>query len=271
MMVSQNSPTLPIRKALIMFKTMQGAKCVKPHMLISGPSGGGKSYSIQTLCTELELNLIQINTPMLVKRGLTVDVLLQPALRRPHEHWVVFIDEFDKQLLSGSTDTMVSEVLTLLETGSALEAPQYGDYNQSNVPNMLFVFGGAFDNKEVTYFDLLNMGVPREFLGRVTQHVHLPIPTNEEIIASIRTNRDLLNATKIHFNQSKDKCLFNAKSLKELREGVESEIIKFLETNDNPLGFRIINKITYDLLLQGEINASYKRLNRRLASPNRQL
>ena len=88
-------------KALYMFKYGN----IKPHAVLYGKSGAGKTYNVVEQCNLLELDLVTINTPALVAQGLIVDKLLPSVANRPNAHWVVYFDEFDKHLTHPSEES----------------------------------------------------------------------------------------------------------------------------------------------------------------------
>ena len=42
---------------------------IRPHFILTGPSGSGKSNSVQVLCEDLEMPFIEINAAQLTKEG----------------------------------------------------------------------------------------------------------------------------------------------------------------------------------------------------------
>lgn len=42
---------------------------IRPHFILTGPSGSGKSYTIQELANKRDINLLEINAAQLTKEG----------------------------------------------------------------------------------------------------------------------------------------------------------------------------------------------------------
>ena len=55
------------RRVLEIFSTSEAE--VRPHCVLVGPSGSGKSHTVQTLCEELDMSMFEINAAALTKEG----------------------------------------------------------------------------------------------------------------------------------------------------------------------------------------------------------
>ena len=136
------------------------------------------------------------------------DEIMEKAKYDLHKasHCVVFFDEMDK-LFHGDDASeygpkVASQLLRLIEgsnlklTGGILEKIfREGDADELDTSNIQFILGGAFQwildsksetkatmgfkntieqsSKEITLYDLQNVGVPKEFLGRMSSIINL--------------------------------------------------------------------------------------------------
>ncbi len=78
----------------------QASGCViRPHFILTGPSGSGKSFTIKTLALRQKLAFIEVNAAQLTKEGTSGNSLskaLSPPLQIGDKPTIVFVDEFDK-------------------------------------------------------------------------------------------------------------------------------------------------------------------------------
>lgn len=58
-----------IRRVLEIHHASQGK--IRPHFILTGPSGSGKSFNITGLCDELGMQMIEVNCAQLTKEGLS--------------------------------------------------------------------------------------------------------------------------------------------------------------------------------------------------------
>lgn len=160
------------------FKTSEGE--IRPHFIVTGPRGSGKSHTIQQLAEKFELEFIKINAAQLTKEGTSGNSLskaLSPLIQKQGNLTICFVDEFDKLFISGnsnstlaheSTNGIQNEFLKVLEADEASVFGDYGKYINISVKNVLFIFAGAFNGEEdITINRLRDFGVKPEFLGRV--------------------------------------------------------------------------------------------------------
>lgn len=152
---------------------------IRPHFILTGPSGSGKSHLISMLAQSHEFQMIDVNAAALTKEGTAGNSLskaLSPLSNFGSQKVIVFVDEFDKLFISGNansdlahetTNGVQNEFLKVLE-GSASVFGDYGKYIPVNTDNCLFVFAGAFNGEENIDLDRLReFGIKTEFLGRV--------------------------------------------------------------------------------------------------------
>lgn len=166
-----------IKRILEIFQASEAE--VRPHFIITGPSGSGKSHTMALLCEELNLPMLEINAAGLTKEGTAGNSLskaLSPLMQYGGRQVVVFVDEFDKMFISGNSNSSLAhettngvqnEFLKALE-GLANVSSDYGKYVNLKTDNVLFAFAGAFNGEENIDIDRLReMGLKTEFLGRV--------------------------------------------------------------------------------------------------------
>lgn len=153
---------------------------IRPHCIITGPSGSGKSLSVKTLTEQHGVKYMEINAASLTKEGTSgnsVSKALSPLLNNSGKPTVVFVDEFDKLFISGNsnsdlahetTNGVQNEFLKILESDTVSVFGDYGKYVNVPANNCLFVFAGAFNGEEdITLDRLRDLGIKTEFLGRV--------------------------------------------------------------------------------------------------------
>lgn len=153
---------------------------IRPHFILTGPSGSGKSHMIKALAKRAKMNYMEINAAQLTKEG-TSGNSLSKALSGLVNHngalTICFVDEFDKLFISGNSNSQLAhettngvqnEFLKILESDSTEVYGDYGKYVSVSVENVLFVFAGAFNGEsELTVDKLRTYGIKTEFLGRV--------------------------------------------------------------------------------------------------------
>lgn len=167
-----------VSKILEIFKT---SKCViRPHFVLTGASGTGKSFTIKILAQAFELGFLEINAAQLTKEGTSGNSLskaLSPLAQYAGKPTIVFVDEFDKLFISGnsnsscaheSTTGVQNEFLKVLESDTCSVFGDYGKYINVSSSNVLFIFAGAWNGEEDIDLDRLReMGLKTEFLGKV--------------------------------------------------------------------------------------------------------
>jgi ATP-dependent protease Clp ATPase subunit len=238
-----------IRRILNIFTTSEGA--IRPHFIVTGPSGSGKSHTIQTLAEELDINYFDINAAGLTKEGTSGNSLskaLTPLLQSGGQPTICFVDEFDKLFISGNTNSALAhettngvqnEFLTVLE-GSASVFGDYGKYVNVKTDKTLFVFAGAFNGEENIDLDRLReFGIKTEFLGRVGLAYGLEKVTLEEM-KSILDGSVLLAKYLTLFSAVKKQTVTKA-----IMEGLTENFEK------NTIGVRMINTLIHQYFIEG--------------------
>jgi ATP-dependent protease Clp ATPase subunit len=240
-----------IRRAMNIFATSEAE--IRPHFIVTGPSGSGKSHTIQALAEELELNYFEINAASLTKEGTSgnsVSKALTPVLQSAGQPMICFVDEFDKLFISGNSNSSLAhettngvqnEFLKVLE-GTASVYGDFGKYVNVKTDNVLFVFAGAFNGEENIDLDRLReFGIKTEFLGRVGLAYGLSKVTLEEM-KNILENSKLLE-----------------KYLSLFPDVVKTEVVDLImgilaeNYEKNTIGVRMINTLIHQYFIEGGI------------------
>ena len=176
--VGQDDLLKEVSRIIEIFKA---SECeIRPHFILTGPSGSGKSITIKTLVEQNDLGYLEVNAAQLTKEGTSGNSLskaLSSLLKNGGKPTICFVDEFDKLFISGnsndscaheSTTGVQNEFLKILESDTSSVFGDYGKYVTVQTSNILFIFAGAFNNEDDIDVDRLReLGVKTEFLGRV--------------------------------------------------------------------------------------------------------
>jgi ATP-dependent protease Clp ATPase subunit len=253
MKTQTNAATIKaVRRVLEIHKSSQGL--IRPHFILTGPSGSGKSHTIQTLVEEMELGFLEINAAALTKEGTSGNSLskaLTPLLQYGDRLVVCFVDEFDKLFISGNsnselahetTNGVQNEFLKVLESDTASVFGDYGKYFQASVKNVLFIFAGAFNGQEEIDLDTLReFGIKTEFLGRVGLTFGLEKLSLEDMLDILETSPLLDNYL----------ALFEKVRRKVVIERI-GQVIK-ANYEQNTLGVRMINTLIHQYFIYGDL------------------
>lgn len=238
-----------IRRILDIFTTSEGE--IRPHFIVTGPSGSGKSHTIQTLAEESSVKYFDINAASLTKEGISGNSLskaLTPLVQLGGQPAICFIDEFDKLFISGnsnsalaheSTNGVQNEFLKVLE-GSASVFGDYGKYITVDTSKILFVFAGAFNGEENIDIDRLrDFGIKTEFLGRVGLAFGMEKVSLEQMRSILENSRQLATYLTLFPDAKKDT--------------VVKSIMKVLEESyeKNTIGVRMINTLIHQYFING--------------------
>lgn len=240
--VGQEKLVDEITKILKIFKVSKGV--LRPHFILAGQSGSGKSYTIRNICAMEEVDFIEVNAAQLTKEGTSGNSLskaLAPLGNLKGKPSVVFVDEFDKLFISGNSNTshahettlgVQNEFLKVLESPSTSVYGDYGKYIDIDISKILFIFAGAFNNEEnVTIDKLRTFGVKTEFIGRVGLVYNTEVLTLDDLYIILDKSDLLKDYLKIFTDVKK--------------EDVVSKIKTFLSANyqKNTIGARIVNTL----------------------------
>lgn len=235
------------------FNIFKASQCkIRPHFILTGQSGSGKSFTIKQLATKHELGFLEVNAAQLTKEGTSGNSLskaLSPLMQRAGQPTIVFVDEFDKLFISGnsndscaheSTTGVQNEFLKVLEADTCSVFGDYGKYINVSSNNVLFVFAGAFNGEENIDLDRLRkLGLKTEFLGRVGL-VYNTKPLTLENLFEILEKSELLKNYLALFEDVDEETVI-------LR--IKSHIQKNYELNT--LGARLINTLINQYFIKG--------------------
>ena len=250
MIIGQDKLVSEISKIFQIF--VASNSMIRPHFILTGPSGSGKSHTIKMLAEKSELGFFEINAAQLTKEGTSGNSLskaLSPLLQLGNKPTIVFVDEFDKLFISGnsndstaheSTTGVQNEFLKVLESDTVSIFGDYGKYINTPAKNTIFIFAGAFNNEENISLDRLReIGLKTEFLGRVGL-VYNTKPLSLDDMYQIIDNSVLLEYY----------CkLFNSVNKPDVVLVIKSFIKKNFDLNT--LGARLINTLVHQYFITG--------------------
>lgn len=240
-----------IKNIFKIFEASEGE--VRPHFILTGPSGSGKSHTIQTIAEQFELPYFEINAASLTKEGIAGNSLskaLTPLMQYGNSPCVCFVDEFDKLFISGnvnsnlaheSTNGVQNEFLKVLE-GKASVFGDYGKYHTVSTDKTLFIFAGAFNGEEDLDLDRLReLGLKTEFLGRVGLTFSMEKVSLEQM-AAILDSSELFNNYLTLFPKV-NKLIVTKEIMEVVRENYEK----------NTLGVRLLNTLIHQYFINGSL------------------
>ena len=249
--IGQKKVVTEVTKIFEIFEGSEGT--ITPHFILTGESGTGKTFIINTLAVKHKMNFIEINAAQLTKEGTSGNSLskaLTPMLNTQGKLTIIFIDEFDKLFISGnsndsaaheSTTGVQNEFLKLLEARTTQVFGDYGKYISVPMNNVLFVFAGAFNGEEdITLDRLREIGVKTEFLGRVGL-IYNTAPLELQDLFDIVDNSDLLYKYCILFSEDKE----------EVSSYIKGYVQRFYD--NNTLGARMINTLIQQYFIKGGV------------------
>ena len=245
----QENTIKSIERIMEIFKNSEGK--IKPHYILTGPSGSGKSYALQSLAENLELDYMEINAAQLTKEGTSGNSLskaLAPLANHGDKPTIVFVDEFDKLFISGNSNSSLAhettngvqnEFLKVLESDEASVFGDYGKYIHISVDKVLFVFAGAFNGEpDITIDRLREFGIKTEFIGRVGLVYNLEKLTVEDLINILKNSTLLQNYLSLFEKVNENHCI--------------KLISGFIERNyeNNTLGARLVTTLIHQYFIR---------------------
>jgi len=248
--VGQEKLVKEIKMILDIFET-SGAK-IRPHFILAGESGSGKTFTIRNLVSARDMNFMDINAAQLTKEGTAGNSLskaLTPLINMSDLPTVIFVDEFDKLFISGNnnsalahetTNGVQNEFLKVLEADQVSVYHDYGKY--VNVPSnkILFIFSGAFNGEaDITLDRLRDFGVKTEFLGRVGL-VYNTKPLELEDLNNILEHSELLKEYL---------TLFDGIDREEVVNVIKNYLVQTYA--HNTIGARLINTLISQYFIKG--------------------
>ena len=248
--VGQNALTKELEKIFEIFKASECA--IRPHFILTGPSGSGKSLTIGALSKKHDLGFLEVNAAQLTKGGTSGNSLskaLSPLIQMGSKPCIVFVDEYDKLFISGNsndscahetTTGVQNEFLKVLEADTACVFGDYGKYINVPAKNVLFVFAGAFNGEEdITLDRLREMGIKTEFLGRVGLIYNTKKLTLDDMYLILDQSPLLDMYMKLFDDADREKAVYTIKD--------------YLQKNyeNNTLGARLINTLINQYFIKG--------------------
>lgn len=243
---------LPVYETLHrIISVFKDSECViRPHTILTGPSGSGKSHLVKEVADALDLPMLTINAAGLTKEGVSGNSLskaLSPLRNVGDAPAIVFCDEFDKLFIAGAAsesthDSLAgvqNEFLTVLENETAAVFGDYGKYVNVPVNKCLFIFAGAFNGeKDLDIERLKELGVRNEFLGRVALCFSTEKPSEESLIEFLKNSCLLDDYLKVFTTQKRPTVV------KKLTGLIQKAYPK------NTLGVRLVNNLIHQHFLQ---------------------
>jgi len=249
--IGQDKLITEIEKIFSIFEASEGE--IKPHFILTGESGSGKTFTINSFAVKYKMNFIEINAAQITKEGTSGNSLskcLSPLINTHSALTVIFVDEFDKLFISGNTNDshahesttgVQNEFLKLLEGRTTQVFGDYGKYVSVPLDKILFVFAGAFNNEpDITLDRLREIGIKTEFLGRVGL-IYSTKPLSFEDLCKIVDNSDLLSKY----------CKLFGEDFEKVSLYIKGYIQKFYEKNT--LGARMINTLIQQYFIKGGV------------------
>jgi ATP-dependent protease Clp ATPase subunit len=249
--IGQENLVTEIEKIFSIFEASEGE--IKPHFILTGESGSGKTFTINSLAVKYKMNFIEVNAAQITKEGTSGNSLskaLTPLLNTHNDLTIIFVDEFDKLFISGnsndssaheSTTGVQNEFLKLLEGRVTQVFGDYGKYVSVPLDKILFVFAGAFNNeRDITLDRLREIGVKTEFLGRVGL-IYSTKPLTLEDLYNIVDNSDLLDKYCRLFKEDFEKVALY----------IKEHIKRFYDKNT--LGARMVNTLIQQYFIKGGV------------------
>jgi len=234
-------------------KIFTGSDCeLRPHFLLTGASGTGKSYLIRLLAESNDIGFIEVNAAQLTKEGTAGNSLskaLTPLSAVQNKPVICFVDEFDKLFISGNSNSQLAhettngvqnEFLKVLESDEASVFGDYGKYFNIRVDKVLFIFAGAFNGEEDVNLDRLReMGVKTEFLGRVGLVFNVLPVTLDSMLAILQESPILTKYLKLFPKVDRGGAI-----------SCIAEVVRDSHKN-NTLGVRMLNTLIHQYFIRG--------------------
>lgn len=254
---SQKAAITVLKKICDNFLNSQGK--IRPHCIISGQSGTGKSYLLERLAASLGIHVLNVNAAQITREGISGNSLskaLEPLKKLQGKPVIVFLDEFDKLFLGVDGKTgdersgVQSEILHIISSGVCQVIADYGHYHELNTRNCLFMFAGAFQGiQDLNPDRLMQLGMYPELIGRVNLHVALPSIDCDDLIKAMRKDPLLQHYYNTH-------NISEAVKQKEIEDTIAAEITKNFSTN--VIGYRLITRLIHQYFIYDGVFPEYK-------------
>lgn len=226
------------------FKKSRGK--IRPHFMLTGSSGTGKSANIEALAKHFKFDFIEINAAQLTAEGVSGNSLskaLAPLREAQNSLVVCFVDEFDKLFIRGSSNSELAhetttqvqnEFLKVLESQSVAVFGDYGKYVPVTTDNVLYVFAGAFNGaKDLDVPKLKAFGIRPEFLGRVSLVFNMPTISLQSYFKVLDSHKLLAEYLKVYPDFNRTKVI----------KSIKTSIEELYDTN--VIGLRLISSLIH--------------------------
>lgn len=120
-----------IKEVNRIFQVFINSNCkIRPHFILTGEGGSGKSFTIKQLCDMNELSFLEVNAAQITKEGISgnsLSKILSPLVNYSHTPIVVFVDEFDKLFINGNRKESIDVICRISNTEDLFLLVQVGD------------------------------------------------------------------------------------------------------------------------------------------------
>ena len=239
-------------------------------ILLMGPTGSGKSFLIKKAAEFANLAFVHVDTSSLVSvgiKGYGINDALKDLIRKSQynlqkaQTGIIYFDEIDKLLLHHDGDSILSQMLRVIE-GSVVsiekhypgEEKEFEKISQIDTKNILFIFGGSFEmvqsrqsgfvteqaEEKCTIYDqefLLSAGIPKELVGRIEQVITL------KRLSAQRYRQILFSSKSSPLHKYQQMLQLNGKKA-EIDDKSLNDILKKAEKS--PYGARNLNSLLFD-------------------------
>ena len=184
----------------------------KTNILLVGPTGSGKTASVQHLANLLKVPFFAGDASTFTRTGYvgdSVGSMVEGLLKsckydvKKAQRGIIFIDELDKIAAKNTEgrrditgDDVQSELLKLIEGKDYLVKQKLENAETTHTVNtsgILFIGGGAFTNlpkkpgADYTFKDLVDIGMKPELMGRFSKIICLEGMTKEKLGTILRS------------------------------------------------------------------------------------
>lgn len=284
--VGQDIAVDDITRSIMINQTSNNPKN-KSHILVTGPTGTGKTEIVKTVCETLNLPYFEADATAYTKEGYVgksvysmLDGLLSTANNdiEKAQNGILVIDEIDKKIYGENSDSEFSkDMLYCLLKIMDRSKIELKDGNYFDTSNLTIILMGAFEKtyqsklKEnnntigfnvskpilekkdiiLTKDDIIKDGMPSEFIGRIGDITSTVAFTQSDLINIL--NKSKISALKLQKEYFKDAFGVKLTSTKDYVEEVAKKAIK-AKTNARELKPIVRESLKYatDELLMGK-------------------
>lgn len=256
--IGQDTAVNDITRSVMINQTSKNPKN-KSHILVTGPTGTGKTEIVKVLCEALNLPYFEADATAYTKEGYVgksvysmLDGLLSAANDdiTKTQNGILVIDEIDKKIYgSGSDSEFSKDMLYCLLKIMDRSRIELKDGNYFDTSNLTIILMGAFEQiyesklKENNYTmgftiskpmlekrniiltkeDIIKAGMPSEFIGRIGDITSTVAFTKDDLINIL--NKSKISALKLQKEYFKDAFGVKLTSTKDYVEEVAKKAI----------------------------------------------